>query len=191
MVLQLPHRSRAHVSNESGSVMLLHRRVRVRASILAAGLLTIILTTPLLAAETAPRVISIDEFHLQDYAGQVVLVDFWASWCKPCATSLPWMSRLAATYADSGLVVVAINLDKKLASADDFLKQLDPHIVVVHDPEGELARQYDLAGMPSSFLYDRNGELQTHYVGFLPAEADAHEQAVLALLDPEATVHGH
>jgi len=171
----------------NGHSMPCKRRPRSGGSVLIIGIAAIVLAMPVLAAETAAPALSPDDFQLQDHAGQVVLLDFWASWCKPCAVSLPWMSKLASTYADRGLVVVAVNLDKQLAAADKLLAQLDPHIVVVHDPEGVLARQHDLAGMPSSFLYDRDGKLHEQHVGFLPANADAREQAIMALLETEAT----
>jgi len=143
------------------------------------------------AAETPDRVLATEDFSLRNYAGKVVLVDFWASWCKPCALSLPWLSKLAATYCDEGLVVVAVNVDKKLAAAESFLAVLDPRVVVVHDSEGKLAAAHELEGMPSSFLYDRTGKLRAQHVGFLPAEAANREQAVTDLLHEEATPDAH
>jgi len=128
-------------------------------------------------------VLAASQFQLADYAGRVVLVDFWASWCRPCAKSMPWLSRLAAEHAEAGLVVVAVNLDKKLSAAEAMLAELDPHVIVVHDPGGDLAGRYDLAGMPSAFLYDRRGELAASHVGFLPAEADQRAQEVVAVLN--------
>ena len=135
----------------------------------------------------APRVILAPaEFVPADHAGKVLVVDFWASWCKPCGKSLPWLSRLAAAHGAEGLTVVAVNLDKDLAAAQAMIDALDPAILVVHDPEGALAGRYELEGMPSAFVYDRRGGLRARHVGFLPAEAAAKEQEILTLLHEEA-----
>lgn len=157
---------------------------------LRAALLALLLAATALPAAAAEPLAPAD-FHLDDYADTVVLVDFWASWCKPCSVSLPWLSQLAETYADQGLVIVAVNLDKKLASAEGMLTELDPHIVVVHDPAGELAEQYDLAGMPSAYLYDRAGELHAQHVGFQLADAPTREHEIAALLKQEAPTDAH
>ena len=131
----------------------------------------------------ARPVLSCDEFKLDDYAGKVLVVDFWASWCKPCGESLPWLSGLAAVYEKDGLAVVAVNVEEDLAKGKKMLAALDPCIVVVHDPEGKLAAQYELQGMPSAFVYDRTGKLRASHVGFLAAEADAKKQEIVALLE--------
>jgi len=122
------------------------------------------------------------DFKLEDYAGKVLVVDFWASWCKPCGKSLPWLSGLAATHVEDGLAVVAVNLDEDLAAAKPMMKELCGDVIVVHDPEGELAGRYKLEGMPSAYVYDRSGKLRASHIGFLPAEADAKKQQILELL---------
>ena len=141
-----------------------------------------------LAADApAPRpILAPGDFALADHAGKVLVVDFWASWCKPCGKSLPWLSQLVAAHGAEGLTVVAVNLDQDLAAAQAMVDALDPAIVVVHDPDGTLAGRYELKGMPSAFVYDRQGELRTRHVGFLPAEAAAKEQEILTLLHEEA-----
>lgn len=141
-----------------------------------------------LAADApAPRpILAPADFILADHAGRVLVVDFWASWCKPCGKSLPWLSQLAAAHGAAGLTVVAVNLDKDLAAAQAMLDALDPAIIVVHDPEGALAGRYELEGMPSAYVYDRQGELRARHVGFLPAEAAAKEQEILTLMNEEA-----
>lgn len=140
--------------------------------------------------EAAPRaVLAPEDFVVADHAGKVLVVDFWASWCKPCGKSLPWLSQLAAAHAAEGLVVVAVNLDEDLGKAEKQLAALDPAIVVVHDPEGVLAERYALEGMPSAFVYDRQGKLRATHVGFLPAEAVARAAAILDLLHEEVGDH--
>ena len=67
--------------------------------------------------------------NLSDLRGKVVYLDFWASWCGPCKESFPWMEHMQGKYADKGLTVVAVNLDKRREDALKFLqnrRQLRP-----------------------------------------------------------------
>jgi cytochrome c biogenesis protein CcmG, thiol:disulfide interchange protein DsbE len=97
---------------------------------------------------------------------KVVLVDFWASWCGPCRQSFPWLSAMAERYGASGLVVVAINLDKDRALAEAFLRQLSPPFTVAFDPAGKTAVAFDVQTMPSSYLVSRTGRLVYSHAGF-------------------------
>jgi thiol-disulfide isomerase/thioredoxin len=160
------------------------RLSRPALAVLAAASVVVIAAAVAPAADL-PEPLAPSDLDLAGHAGKVVLVDFWASWCKPCQVSLPWLSRLAAEHADDGLVVIAVNLDRDPADAQRMRGQLDPQVIQIHDPEGELAAAYELGGMPSSYLYDRTGTLREQHVGFLPAEADEREDQVLALLAEE------
>ena len=98
--------------------------------------------------------------------GKVVLVDFWASWCVPCRQSFPWMSTVSERYAASGLVVVAIDLDKSREPAEAFLRDFSPLFIVAFDPLGKTAEAYDVTAMPSSYLVGRDGRLIYSHAGF-------------------------
>lgn len=127
---------------------------------------------------------------LEGYRGKVVLVDFWASWCKPCKESFPWLNALQGKFADQGLTVIGVNLDKKQKAVDDFLKQMPAAFKVVLDPNGVLARCYDLEAMPTSFLYDRQGRLVKRTLGFQSKEAAVMEGEILRLLAQPAPADG-
>lgn len=100
--------------------------------------------------------------------GQVVLVDFWASWCGPCQQSFPWLRDMETKYKDKGLRVVAVNLDKQHDLAETFLRKHDAPFTVVFDPAGTSAKAFRVSGMPSSFLIDRRGTIVYSHVGFAP-----------------------
>lgn len=155
----------------------------------ALPLLLLLVAAEALGAGAPRAILAPGDFAVADHAGKVLVVDFWASWCKPCGTSLPWLSQLAAAHAAEGLVVVAVNLDEDLGKAQKQLAALDPAVVVVHDPEGVLAERYALEGMPSAFIYDRQGKLRDRHVGFVPAEAAAREAVILGLLHEEVADH--
>ncbi len=133
----------------------------------------------------APSPLPAAEFELADFQGQVVLVDFWASWCVPCRHSLPWLNAMQQKFGDQGLQVVMVNLDRDSAAATKMGAGIDADIRQFLDPAGDLATRYDLEGMPSSFLYDRSGELISSHVGFLKAEGSEREQSIEAALERE------
>src|SRR5271154_4277734 len=72
-----------------------------------------------------------DTIALPQLRGRVVYVDFWASWCAPCRRSFPWMNEMQQRYGDRGLTIVAINVDRRRADADQFLQANIAHFAVV------------------------------------------------------------
>jgi len=98
--------------------------------------------------------------------GKVIYLDFWASWCEPCRESFPWMNDLHETYADSGLVVIAVNLDRDRAKVEKFLAKTPAGFTIGYDPQGEFAKSFGVKGMPSTYLIDRHGQLVMSHVGF-------------------------
>ncbi len=120
--------------------------------------------------------------ELASLRGQVVYVDFWASWCGPCRHSFPWMQQMLRTYGPGGFSVVTINVDRERADAERFLKAYGPALDVRYDPEGNLARQYGVQGMPTSFLIDRQGRQRFLHKGFVGSDAPTYEQQIRTLL---------
>jgi thiol-disulfide isomerase/thioredoxin len=115
---------------------------------------------------------------LDSLRGKVVLVDFWASWCAPCARSFPWMNALHDSLAGQGFEIVAINLDKDRDAADGFLAQHAPRFAVAFDPEGETAEAYHVAAMPTSFVIGRTGAIVLKHAGFDPKKTGEVEAVI-------------
>lgn len=141
---------------------------RLRRKLLAAAAGTILLLG------SATNVLAIDfsipgdkgQINAKDYLGKVVYVDFWASWCIPCKKSFPWMNQIQRDFAADGLQVIAINVDKDPAERDAFLAKMGANFPIGYDPEGKLAKELGVIGMPSSFIFNRKGELVSKHVGF-------------------------
>ena len=138
------------------------------------------LAAPVAASTEAP--VPAEDFRLDDLKGRVVLMDFWASWCGPCAKSLPWLASLQERYGQEGLTIVTVNLDQDWTQAVPMAGSLPAQVYRVHDPEGILAEARNLQGMPSAYLYDREGHLQAFHVGFLEAQLEAREQDIVQVL---------
>ena len=167
-------------------------RSRFRPAALTAALvlaaLTALAATTAMAADPAPtarQVLAPADLKLSAYAGKVVVLDFWASWCKPCRMSMPWLSALQRKYGAQGLQIVAISVDTEEKAMRSRLGDLDDGIVVVFDPDGELARQYQLKAMPTTFLIGRDGKPAGSDVGYREKELPAREAAIAKLLEAQ------
>jgi len=133
----------------------------------------------LLSASNASADPSLD---LSQYRGKVVYLDFWASWCKPCRHSFPWMNAMEKKYGADGLVVVAVDLDEQQSDAAKFLQQVPAEFTIIYDPEGKLAQQYAIIGMPSSFMIGRDGQVLLKHQGFFDDSPVKYEAELRQLL---------
>ncbi len=172
----------------------------IRALLLAVGLLW----TPTSHAAEAPtepaaerppvadfglRTLDGKKVKLSDYAGQVVLISFWATWCAPCKQELIFLDPLLKKYGEQGLVVLAINTDspKSQAEVRRFVRTRNLQMPVLLDPDGEVVRRLDpRAVMPFSLYVDRAGRRAHEHEGFSPDEPPAIEARVIALLKEPA-----
>jgi thiol-disulfide isomerase/thioredoxin len=121
---------------------------------------------------------------LSQNRGKVVLLDFWASWCSPCRRSFPWLIEMQNTYREQGLTVIAVNIDVERADAEKFLTDFAVNFNIIYDPDAVIGRQYQLKGMPSSFLIDKEGIVRYQHTGFVIDKLDQYEQHIKTLIAP-------
>lgn len=136
-----------------------------------------------LAAPASAQGAESPALDLSRWKGQVVLLDFWASWCAPCRQSFPWMARMSATYSERGLVVVAVSLDESPEAAAQFLQGVRGDFVHVRDPDGRIAEAYGLTVMPSSVIFDREGRPVYRHEGFHPDQSSEYERHIVELIE--------
>lgn len=132
-----------------------------------------LLSGPLTAAQTVDRLPDLAASGLEgnlpkDWQGQVVLLDFWASWCAPCHASFPALEDLQKQFAARGLRIIAVNVDERPADRDRFLKKLkfQPSFAIVRDASQKLVAIFSPETMPSTFLFDRSGKLLLTHAGY-------------------------
>lgn len=114
--------------------------------------------------------------------GKVLYVDFWASWCTSCHASFPFMNSLDKELSGKGLQVLAINLDEKLEDAQAFIGKHPVRFAIAVTANASCAKEFGVAGMPTSYIIDRNGIIQHVHQGFRAGEAGALREIIGKLL---------
>ncbi len=146
------------------------------------GLLLILVLSPGLAAPGFDLPGLEGPVRSADLRGQVVYVDFWASWCAPCRRSFPWMAEMQRKYGDQGFTVVAINLDKERELAMRFLEEMEVNFTIAFDPEALTAQAFKVVGMPSAYILGRDGQLLAEHAGFRVERQPEYEQSIVEAL---------
>ncbi|MEI6745214.1 MAG: TlpA disulfide reductase family protein [Methylococcaceae bacterium] len=135
---------------------------------------------------TLPTLKTDSPIALKQFAGKVVYLDFWASWCAPCKTSFPLLNKLQAKLKaeaqNQGFEVVAVNLDEDKALGEKFLQEVPVDFTVLRDEKGEWADKYVVESMPTSFIIDKNGVVQKIHHGFNSDDIKELEAKITELL---------
>lgn len=108
-----------------------------------------------------------ETYQLSNLKGQVVLVNYWASWCPPCKAEMPALENVFQDYQDQGLVILAVNVTDQddQQKAQDFYHNLGLTFPALLDPAGEVSRNYQINALPTTFFIDRRGVIATVIYG--------------------------
>jgi thiol-disulfide isomerase/thioredoxin len=123
-----------------------------------------------------------EDVRLNDFEGQVILLDFWATWCAPCRIEIPGFVELYDKYGPQGFVVLGISVDDPVPAIQSFAAELgmDYPVLVGADRDDVKDAYGPPVGYPTSFIIDRQGKICASHTGFAPKETFEH--AILALL---------
>lgn len=120
--------------------------------------------------------------RLQEHRGQVVMVNFWATWCGPCREEMPHLNRLYDKYRASGFTVLAVNIDDDARNAAGMASKLGLRFPVLFDSEKTVSKLYDLKAMPSTVMIDRDGRVRFLHRGYLSGYENTYDQQIRELL---------
>ena len=112
-----------------------------------------------------------NQHDLEKYRGEVVLVNFWATWCPPCVEEIPSLQRLSERLAGRAFRVLTVDVGEDAATATAFMSQFDVDFPVLMDPDGTAVRQWRVYAFPTSFLIDRSGIVRYSLFGALEWDA--------------------
>lgn len=122
------------------------------------------------------------------YAGQVTLVNIWATWCEPCKEEIPALQELYETMGPRGLKIAAVSIDEAGPEVvREFMTGFGVTFDVLHDPAGAIQQTYRTTGVPESFLVARDGRIMRIVYGDHPWASDANRRIIEQLLDAPAS----
>ena len=130
--------------------------------------------------------------RLSDHAGEVVMINIWATWCAPCKYEMPSMERLHQRFKDDGLKILAVSVDAKLGETDQvgrpggdlraFADSLGLTFALLHDPSGEIQNLYQTTGVPETLLVGRDAVIYKKVAGPTEWDAPEHQEFIRRLL---------
>ena len=130
----------------------------------------------------APQLGDAQTLAFDTLRGNVVYVDFWASWCVPCRQSMPALDSLYKRYRERGFRVVGVNKDVAKADAERFLQRVAVTFPLVADSNDAVAKAFDVQAMPSGYLVDRKGTVRYVHHGYTASTAAALTSEIESLL---------
>jgi thiol-disulfide isomerase/thioredoxin len=142
------------------------------------------LDPPIEAPEFALRDMDGEQHALKDYLGQVVMVNFWATWCPPCRREMPSMEALYRKFREDGFTVLAVNEWEDPELVFPYMGQLSvfPTFPVLFDRDGEVSQAFQVKGLPTTFLLDKQGRIVFRAVGGRDFNHPEVEQIIRELL---------
>ena len=119
---------------------------------------------------------------LDDYSGQVVVINFWASWCGPCREEMPLLNELHARYESLGFTMLGINVEEDSSAADAFLSSTPVDFPVLYDRENSVSKLYDVIAMPSTVIVGRDGTVRYIHHGYESGDENAYQDYIRQLI---------
>ena len=123
-----------------------------------------------------------ENLRLSEYRGDVVMINFWATWCGPCRQEMPLLDELYGRYQRVGFNLLGVNIDDDSSRAMDMVRELGVSFPVLFDNRKEVSRMYDVDAMPVTILVDREGNVRFVHQGYKPGYEEKYLDQVRALL---------
>jgi thiol-disulfide isomerase/thioredoxin len=119
---------------------------------------------------------------LSEYKGQVVMLNFWASWCGPCRQEMPLLESIYKKYNKMGFTLLGVNVEPNSQAANDWLKATPVSFPILYDKDSKVSKLYDVAGMPSTVIIDRSGNLRVLHRGYKPGDENEYLDSIRSLI---------
>ncbi len=123
-----------------------------------------------------------DPITLADFHGNVIMINFWASWCIPCRHEMPFLEKLYQRYKDLGFTILGINVEENPQMAHAMLQKIPVSFPILFDSDNSVSKLYKVSGMPTTILIDKNGNKRFEYRGYYPGVEEKYKKQVRALI---------
>lgn len=137
------------------------------------------------APDFALRSLGDQNLRLSEHLGDVVIINFWATWCGPCRQEMPLLDEIYNRYKLAGLTLLSVNLDDSADRADEMAQTLKVSYPVLLDERKEVSRAYEVGSMPLTVLIDREGVVRYVSEGFKPGYEKRYTEELRKLLNDE------
>ena len=122
------------------------------------------------------------DIALSKLKGQVVLVNFWATWCGPCRQEMPLLEQIYQRYKGLGFTLLAVNVEEDSAGADKWLRDTPVTFPVLFDRANQVSKLYDVTAMPSTVIVDRKGRVRYVHYGYKPGTEGLYQDQIRSLI---------
>ena len=119
---------------------------------------------------------------LSAYKGQVVMVNFWATWCGPCQQEMPLLDQMYKKYKPAGFTLIGVNVDKEAPPVKQLLERKPVSFPVLLDPANQVSKAYHVDEMPSSVIIDRKGQIRYIHRGYKPGDENDYQDRIRQLI---------
>lgn len=123
-----------------------------------------------------------ENVRLAELSGDVILLNFWASWCGPCRQEMPALQKLQDKYEDLGFTVLGVNVEEDASGADAYLKDVPVSFPILFDPDNTVTKAYDVKAMPTTVIIDRDGNMRYLHLAYKPGYEDKYAEQIKTLL---------
>jgi thiol-disulfide isomerase/thioredoxin len=123
-----------------------------------------------------------DSISLEQLKGQVVMLNFWASWCGPCRQEMPLLDQIHKRYGSLGFTLLGVNVEANTQDAEKWLAQTPVTFPVLFDKDNKVSKLYDVNAMPSTVFIDRKGNVRYLHRGYKPGDESEYLNQIRALL---------
>ena len=123
-----------------------------------------------------------DTVSLDKLKGQVVMINFWASWCGPCRQEMPLLEQLHKKYKPMGFTMIGVNVEPDSAGAMEWLKATPVTFPILFDTESKVSKLYAVSGMPSTVIVDRKGQVRWMHRGYKAGDENEYLNQIRALV---------
>jgi peroxiredoxin len=123
-----------------------------------------------------------DNVRLAEQRGQVVMLNFWASWCGPCRTEMPLLDEMSKRYSAAGFVLYGVNVEEDNTDAKKLIKDLGVTFPILYDTESKASSLYNVDAMPTTVVIDKKGEIRYVNRGYKPGDENKYRDQIRELI---------
>ena len=123
-----------------------------------------------------------ENFEQSVEENDTLFVDFWASWCGPCRQEMPLLDSIYKKYSKLGFTMIGVNVEPDPGLANKWLQATPVSFPILYDTESKVSKLYDVAGMPSTVIIDRQGKVRVIHKGYKPGDENAYMDSIRSLI---------